>query len=453
MLQSFNNLNQLTEKQLKVFISELGDGNHFEKFFKLLKSASDDEKQLFFKAIEKSDYCDWFKMKANATEMPTQEELKEIDSKISEITAIIPKKRIELEENTLKAKALVLEYRKIMKAGFEEIGKSLTDQNEGIEIPPVQKTVESGAEVIKLPEANPSVILEADIFSCLNYRKSRRKYKDEPLKLEELSFLLWATQGLKGKFYNDKMTIRTVPSGGSRHPFETYLAVNSVEGLKNGIYRYQPLEHQLVYLFEVEDQKNKVSAAAYGQKFVGECAVTFIWSCIPYRCEWRYTVESKKIILQDSGHLCQNLYIACEAIRCGTCAIGAYDQKLFDDLLKLDGTDEFTIYVAPVGKVKQAKPAVKLTLNELEKFCGYYWCESEKLSRKIYLKQNNLYYLRSETNESMLIPVADCEFKMADTDAYLTFSVNQGKYKIILRNEDEKDFEFIDYNPAKAEGN
>jgi SagB-type dehydrogenase family enzyme len=91
--------------------------------------------------------------------------------------------------------------------------------------------------------------------------------------------------------------------------------------------------------------------------FAGKCAVTFIWSVVPYRTEWRYTVESKKIILQDSGHMGQNLYLACESINCGTCAIGAYDQKKFDKLCGLDGKDEFVVYVSPVGRAVPAAPA------------------------------------------------------------------------------------------------
>jgi len=56
-------------------------------------------------------------------------------------------------------------------------------------------------------------------------------------------------------------------------------------------------------------------------------------------------------MLLDAGHVCQNLYLACEAIDCGTCAVGAYDQKLIDKFLALDGENEFVVYVAPVGKV------------------------------------------------------------------------------------------------------
>jgi nitroreductase len=46
----------------------------------------------------------------------------------------------------------------------------------------------------------------------------------------------------------------------------------------------------------------------------------------------------------------QNLYLACEAIGAGACAIAAYDQEAMHALLKIDGQDEFTIYLASVGK-------------------------------------------------------------------------------------------------------
>lgn len=46
-----------------------------------------------------------------------------------------------------------------------------------------------------------------------------------------------------------------------------------------------------------------------------------------------------------------DLYLACESIHAGTCAVAAYNQEMMDKLLGLDGNEEFTIYLAPVGKV------------------------------------------------------------------------------------------------------
>jgi hypothetical protein len=49
--------------------------------------------------------------------------------------------------------------------------------------------------------------------------------------------------------------------------------------------------------------------------------------------EWRYGLAAHRVILIDVGHVCQNLYLASEALGAGTCAVAAYDQDLMDRLL------------------------------------------------------------------------------------------------------------------------
>jgi SagB-type dehydrogenase family enzyme len=66
--------------------------------------------------------------------------------------------------------------------------------------------------------------------------------------------------------------------------------------------------------------------------------------------EWRYDRAAHKVIALDAGHVCQNLYLACTAMGMGTCAIAAYDQDDCDELLAVDGEEEFTVYIAPVGR-------------------------------------------------------------------------------------------------------
>ena len=122
-------------------------------------------------------------------------------------------------------------------------------------------------------------------------------------------------------------------------------------GLASGLYRYLPLDHALVCLGSVDNLRARLSMATRGQDFTGRAATTFIWSAVPARMEWRYGEASYKVIAIDVGHVCQNLYLACEAIGCGTCAIAAYDQARVDELLGVDGVDEFGIYLAPVGKL------------------------------------------------------------------------------------------------------
>ena len=243
-------------------------------------------------------------------------------------------------------------YRCFLKDSIRlEIDFSQTDQGRGVAPPPVEKPFAADSGRIDLTAKGQwRDITDVDLATAIDRRRSRRRFRDEPLTLDELSFLLWATQGLRGA-PRGGTSMRTVPSAGARHALETYLCVFNVTGLEAGFYRYLPVEHQLLFEFQEESAAAKISEATLGQSFVAQSAVVFCWTTIPYRMEWRYGAVAHKVIAMDAGHVCQNLYLACEAIGAGTCGIGAYHQELIDRLLRIDGKDEFTIYLAPVGKV------------------------------------------------------------------------------------------------------
>jgi len=233
----------------------------------------------------------------------------------------------------------------------KEFDFSTTDQNRGVPPPPIEKPCRPGARRIDLPASDQwTGIGDMDLKQAIGERRSVRSFSDAPLSLEELAFLLWSTQGVRGKVAGAH-ALRVVPSAGCRHALETYLAVLNVNGLQKGVYRYLPLSHQLVLEFLDEGLAPRMVEAALGQPYPGKAAATFIWTAVPYRMEWRYGEVAHKVIALDAGHVCQNLYLACEVIGAGTCAIAAYDQERLDELLGLDGKEEFTIYLAPVGKV------------------------------------------------------------------------------------------------------
>jgi SagB-type dehydrogenase family enzyme len=83
---------------------------------------------------------------------------------------------------------------------------------------------------------------------------------------------------------------------------------------------------------------------------VKKSAVTFIWVAVPYRMTWRYGERGYRYLLLDAGHVCQNLYLAAENISSGVCAIAAYHDAMFNELLGLDGENQFVIYLGTVGK-------------------------------------------------------------------------------------------------------
>ena len=253
------------------------------------------------------------------------------------------------------------DYRKYFKnqtlPGMSEME---TDMMKRLPLPPIQKPAPEGTSLIDLPSHEEIRGLSTiSLIDAIDGRESRRIYAEESISLAELAFLLWSTQGVKELIRGGMVTLRTVPSGGGMHPFETYLAVHNVEGLEPGIYRYLAIEHKLVRVdVEADGLRERITATCNGQPYVGNGAVTFVWAVRPYRTEYRYGEDTLKDILMSAGHICQNLYLACEGLGLGTCATVAYQQTDLDALIGVDGDDEIALYVAPVGVIGgiEAKP-------------------------------------------------------------------------------------------------
>ncbi len=241
-------------------------------------------------------------------------------------------------------------FRSFLKDGIrQQIDFASTGQSRGLPPPPLEKPFPADAVRIDLSAPGQwAGVNPVPVEQAIRTRESHRRYSRDPLSLDSLAFLLWATQGIR-KRLDSGTALRTVPSAGARHAFETYLCVVNVAGLVPGVYRYLPVEHQLLCLAAAPGLETHLVHATLGQAFAGRSAVTFVWAALPARMEWRYGLASHKVIALDAGHVCQNLYLACEALGAGTCAIAAYDQEAVDRLIGVDGRDEFAVYLATVG--------------------------------------------------------------------------------------------------------
>jgi SagB-type dehydrogenase family enzyme len=230
---------------------------------------------------------------------------------------------------------------------FDSLGPS--DQQRGIRQPPLQLPHDASMPLIELP-APPGVrVGPVDLVGLIEQRQSLRTYAPTPLSLAELSYLLWCTQGVK-EHAPGQYTLRTVPSAGARHALETYVLANRVEGLAPGLYRFLAIEHKLVEVTTGPQVADRAVEGCLGQRFVRAAAATWVWTAVPYRMTWRYGQRGYRYLHLDAGHVCQNLYLAAEAIGAGVCAIAAFDDDKMNALLGVDGERQFVIYIAAVGK-------------------------------------------------------------------------------------------------------
>lgn len=231
----------------------------------------------------------------------------------------------------------------------------VSDQQQRLPQPPLVKAaMRPETDRIPLPLDFSRLTMKNDLYALIRDRKSERVYTDQPISLTQLSFLLWATQGVKelrGKSY---ATLRTVPSGGARHPFETYLAIRRVDGLKSGIYHYLPMEHALELLSAETELEQKISDSLSEQKWAAKASVVFYWTMVAYRAEWRYGIYAHRVALIDAGHLGQNLYLAANGIGLGCCGIAAFEHEICCRMLEVDGEEEYPVYTMPVGTVSEA---------------------------------------------------------------------------------------------------
>lgn len=233
-----------------------------------------------------------------------------------------------------------------------------SDQDLKLPQPPLVKApMAKDGNRIALPKDFAQLPMLHNLTQLIESRRSARIYTQEEMSLTQLSFLLWSCQGVKSIRGKSYATLRTVPSGGARHPFETYLMIRKVNGLKPGVYHYLPMEHALEFLHEVEDMDEKINESLCGQSWAAKANVLFYWSMVPYRAEWRYGIYAHRVALMDAGHMAENLYLACTGIGLGCCAIGAFRDELCSELFTLDGEEEFMLYVVPVGTVRSCDRA------------------------------------------------------------------------------------------------
>ena len=252
-------------------------------------------------------------------------------------------------ENEIERK--ILAGRNFMRCDLSE-EEFVSDQMLKKPQPPLVKA-SMGGEIVSLPRDFETLPLNNHILKVLAQRKSSRVFTRDPVTLPELSFLLWAQQGIRGLRGKTYATLRTVACGGARHEFECYIAVLNVEGLKTGLYHFLPMTHEMEFLSAPSKLKQTMGTVLAEQTWCGKAGAVFFYSVVPYRAEWRYSASAHRVALIDAGHITQNLYVACSALDIGTCAIAALDTDACDALFGLDGQEEFIFYAAACGHISE----------------------------------------------------------------------------------------------------
>lgn len=207
------------------------------------------------------------------------------------------------------------------------------------------KQAKANQEIINLKDTFPN-IKQKTLTECIKNRRSLRKYQDKALSFEEMSYILYETARIDS--YAENRVFRTIPTGGATNGMETYIYINRVDDIKQGLYHYIQDKGVLALIDDSIDSKERFNLALMKQ--LRDAPITIILTTVPARSEYRYSFCAHKMLAMEAGHAGQNVSLAAEVIDCGACAIAAYDQDLLDKFLQVDGCEEFAMYALTVGK-------------------------------------------------------------------------------------------------------
>ena len=232
---------------------------------------------------------------------------------------------------------LGLVYHEWSKPGVIDALGTLTDWGGR---PPAYKSV-PGAGAVPLPA--PVVGGGPALREVVADRHSTREYAGG-MSAATLSSLLALTGGVRPG--EDRR--RTYPSSGALFPLELYPVVNDVEGVAPGVYHYDVRGHGLTPV-RPGDASEAIMHGGLDQDFLASADVVLVVTMIVQRMRFKYRDRSYRYGLLEAGHVGQNLYLAASSLGLGACAVGAFRDDEVNDLVDVDGREEFAVYLLAAG--------------------------------------------------------------------------------------------------------
>jgi SagB-type dehydrogenase family enzyme len=178
---------------------------------------------------------------------------------------------------------------------------------------------------------------EPGFFSVLEQRRSHRRPGKQPVKLQHLGHLLWASLRIQevhpvqpGAAHSYEAASRPVACGGAMQEIDTYLIIRRCDGVEPGVYRYAPWEHQLLRLDVLNGAcEQLLQNACYASGAEQPPDILFQFAARYGRLSWKYEGIVYALILKHAGVIMQQLYLVATALNLAPCSLGCGDSELF----------------------------------------------------------------------------------------------------------------------------
>lgn len=207
---------------------------------------------------------------------------------------------------------------------------------------------------------HPSIALKGDfrtggirLTKVLRQRRSRRNFEDKPIALDTLARLLWFCSAESGELIlpdGGTHRLRPAPSSGGLHSIEIYPILFSATGVESGRYHYNAHNHTLEQL-QVGEDRNNWRECLFAENMIDSAAGVLVLTAVAGRVMHKYGDRGYRFIHIDAGHLAQNLLLMAEELGIGAVPLGGFFDDAVDQLLQIDGKNEFVVYPILIGHV------------------------------------------------------------------------------------------------------
>lgn len=209
------------------------------------------------------------------------------------------------------------------------------------------------------PDLDRLKLTDVPCAAVFEGRRSIRDYDDEqPITLRQLGEFLYRSariqQVLKTPEDDMDYSYRPHPGGGAIHELEIYPVVGRCDGLKPGIYHYNPLDHQLsVVCYRNQKVDTLLYHAWQTADKRSQPNIYFAITARFQRLQWKYQSVVYAIILKNVGALYQTMYLVATAMGLAPCALGGGNSDLFMQATGLDYYTESTVGEFILGSKKK----------------------------------------------------------------------------------------------------
>ena len=194
-------------------------------------------------------------------------------------------------------------------------------------------------KTVKLPEPRKDLLFP--LMEALQLRRTKRKWLQENLSLQEISNLLWCACGINQEETKKSKAKRTSPSATNAQIISLYIIIDS------GIYKYDEKNHQLITIFEKDIRKHlgtqkMMKSAPLGIVFVSDYSKMKTYMKGDPNKQWFVSGT-------ECGCISQNIYLYCAATNLNTALLGLVNREELHNIMDLQ-EHEKVVYTQAVGK-------------------------------------------------------------------------------------------------------